>query len=134
VTTPAVTALWAAAWQRLILEQLDVEERMSTVERVPAVARTLAAAGREAGRLSRGEGSLDELGLRLRTWEAAVLEALAAADHARSLRRCLDCGAGDVPTIAVGLTGSRVCSTCLREASPQPRPDGGGVQHGLRKG
>jgi hypothetical protein len=85
---------------------------------LPPVARAQAAAGREAGRIQRGAGDLGELERRLQTWEAEVLKALAAQDHARSERLCLDCGTGDVPTVAPGLTSGRVCSTCLRETTP----------------
>jgi hypothetical protein len=125
MTTPAVTALWAAAWGRLAAEHPDLDGRLASVEHVPAVARALAAAGREAGRCQRGAGDLAELERRLSTWQASVLKALAARDQVRSVRLCIDCGDSDTPTIQPGLTGGRVCARCTREATPITTPRGG---------
>jgi len=115
-TATAVSALWAGAWNRLRAEYHNVDGRWPAIERLPAVARTLAAAGREAGRCQRGTGDLDELDRRLRVFEAAVLKAMAAEDQARSERLCLDCGGTDAETETVlpGLTSGRVCRRCLR--------------------
>jgi hypothetical protein len=110
--------LWASAWARLASEHPDLEDRLAELERCPGVSRAMAAAGREAGRCQRGDGDLAELERRLRAFEAAALKAIAAQDHARSERLCLDCGAADVPTVAPGLTSGRVCTRCLRESTP----------------
>jgi len=114
----AVAAHWGQSWGRLRTECPDIEDRWTTIERCPSVARTMAAAGRQAGRCQRGPGDLSELETRLRAWEAAVLRALSAQDQAKSERLCGDCGAEDVSTVLPKLTGSRVCSRCLREARP----------------
>jgi len=112
----AVADLWASAWSRLTVEHPDLDDRWTSVEHGPAVARAMAAAGRESGRCLRlTTGDLAELDRRLRAWEASVLKALAAQDHARSERLCGDCGAENVDTVQPGLTGGRVCGRCLRE-------------------
>ncbi len=119
-TPDVVAALWAESWARLAGEHPDLDDRWPTVERLPAVARAMAACGREASRCQRGVGDLAELEIRLRAWELAVLKALAAADHAKSERLCLDCGGTDAKaeTVLPGLTSGRVCRKCLREATP----------------
>jgi len=116
----SVSDLWKASWARLRTEHHDLDERWATIESCPSVARSMASAGREAGRVVRGAGSLAELKNRLGKWEASVLKALAAQDHARSERLCLDCAGTDAETETVlpGLTSGRVCRKCLREATP----------------
>jgi len=122
-TAGAVAGAWAATWSRLAAAHGDLEGRLASLPRAGVVARLEASAGRQAGRAVRGgEAELEEFKARLARWEAAVANALAELDHARSLALCSDCGAAGVPTVAPGLTGGRVCQRCLRTAnSERPR-------------
>jgi hypothetical protein len=112
----AVKAAWSAAWDRLRAECPDVEDRLASLP--AAVHRLEASAGRWGARVLRGEADLLECEAKIADWADAVLGALAGLDQARSERLCIDCAADDVPTVAPGLTGGRVCARCLREATP----------------
>ena len=73
----AVAELWAQAWSRLRAECPDLDERWASAERCPSVARTMASAGRCAGRVLRGEASPSELLKKLLVWQVAVIDTLA---------------------------------------------------------
>jgi hypothetical protein len=128
-----IAALWGEAWARLAVERPnDLEERLASLP--PAVLSLEASAARWSARVLKGEADAIEVEAKIAEWADAVLAALAAQDHARSERLCLDCGAGDVPTVAPGLTGSRVCARCLRESKPAfPRLDEGKAHHGSER-
>lgn len=113
-----VAGLWAAAWTLLCASFPDAESRLAQLPHAGKVAKLEASAARRGSRVVRGELALPEFVARLREWENAAADALTKQDHARSLRTCLDCGTGDVPTVAPGLTSGRVCRRCLREAVP----------------
>jgi len=111
-----VAALWSAAWSRLVSTYPDLEARLAELPRAGVVARLESSAGRQAGRAVRGgETELAEFRSRLAKWEAAVVNALAEQDHARSLRTCGWCGRSNVATVGLGLTGARPCAECLGE-------------------
>jgi hypothetical protein len=112
-----VHTMWAASWARILAEYPDAEARLAQLPRHGAVAQLEASAARWAARVARGEADAIELEAKLADWVDGVLGALASQDDARSRRLCIDCAADDVPTVAPGLTGGRVCARCLREAA-----------------
>lgn len=114
----AVASLWAEAWVSICASFPDAETRLAQLPHAGKVARLEASAARRGARVVRGDLALAEFVASLREWKNAAADALAAQDHGRSLHTCLDCGAAGVPTFALSLTGGRVCSTCLREATP----------------
>jgi len=84
-----VRELYAAAWLWLACCHQDAEARLAALPKAGKVARLEASAARRGARVIRGELGLAAFAARLREWETAAADALAAQDHARPLRTCL---------------------------------------------